>query len=42
MNGMAECEDDVVSAGEVSSGLAACGYETATMRLPKLVALDQR
>ena len=42
MNGMADCEDEVVPAGEVSSGLAACGYETVSLRLPKLVAVDQR
>ena len=42
INGTAGCEDEVVSAGEVSSGLSVCGYETAKARLPRLIAADQR
>lgn len=42
INGRAECDGDVISAGEVSSGLSVCGYETAAAKLPKLAAADQR
>ena len=30
-----------VSAGEVSVDLAVCGYETASVKLPKMIAVNQ-
>ena len=30
-----------VAAGEVSAGLAACGYETTAAKLPRVFAADQ-
>ncbi|MBR0135654.1 MAG: hypothetical protein IJM18_05590 [Clostridia bacterium] len=31
-----------VSAGDASVGLAACGYEASAVRLPKMIAVDQK
>lgn len=41
MDGMSEGKGVTVPAGEVGIGLAACGYETGTTRLPSLIAADQ-
>ncbi len=41
LDGMAEDKMMTVPAGEAGTGLAACGYEPASMRLPSLTAKDQ-
>ena len=41
LNGEAEFSGGTVPAGEVTTGLSACGYEIAMTKLPKVIAVDQ-
>ncbi len=36
------CQMNAVPAGEVAVSLAVCGYETAPVKLPKMVFAEQR
>ncbi|MBO6060510.1 MAG: hypothetical protein J6P98_00130 [Clostridia bacterium] len=41
LDGRTECDFSTVTAGDVSVGLAMCGYEPAAVRLPRVSAADQ-
>ena len=41
IDGKTVCDLSAVSAGDVSVGLAVCGYEPKVTSLPKLKAVDQ-
>lgn len=42
LDGMAECEENTVQAGDAANGLSGCGYDTVSARLPRLYAQDQK